>query len=495
MPVEVMGLMLGHPDMEEARVLIVTDVFPLPVEGTETSVMTDNPEVTNYMIRLSDTIEQTRTETLMGWYHSHPFDVAVHSNAFLSATDVSTQLGWQLSEDRAGHPWLALVVDPLRGIAKGKPEIGAFRCYPPEYTPLKGLAPDGKHTTPPSMHADIIMSTMPRFRSNPVRSHLAGVMWTDERERNARWGDSCVSYYSLSVEYFQSSHSAALMELLGKDVLWSRALASDPLGEESREEMFQRLHKLSEKVSQVESGLHHGMGGRAFGVGIGAGEAVLMKADSAAVSDAATAGGKQQASALAQAVQAASELSAEHKHVQETQAIKHAVFNGQPDTLAACTQHEKHHCSHSCAALGQVKQYLEARRSAKQVYPDPALAAALQASLQVQSGQAAQGAAMAVDAQGQAGTAASFASGLAAGLRGIFNGAVAAAFPGQVQQDPNAMMASLQLTAGMGGTGSASATAQASPGAGLAQIPVSTTGGVMTTSSRPAGGSIGSLPR
>lgn len=46
----------------------------------------------------------------MGWYHSHPFDVAVHSNAFLSATDVSTQLGWQLSEDAAGNPWLSLVV-------------------------------------------------------------------------------------------------------------------------------------------------------------------------------------------------------------------------------------------------------------------------------------------------------------------------------------------------------------------------------------------------
>ena len=46
----------------------------------------------------------------MGWYHSHPFDVGPHSNAFLSATDVSTQLSWQMSEDRLGTPWLALVV-------------------------------------------------------------------------------------------------------------------------------------------------------------------------------------------------------------------------------------------------------------------------------------------------------------------------------------------------------------------------------------------------
>lgn len=61
---------------------------------------------------------------------------------------------------------LALQVDPLRGVAKGKPEIGAFRCYPPAYTPPKGTAPDG-------------------------------VVWGDERARNARWGESCVSYYQV----------------------------------------------------------------------------------------------------------------------------------------------------------------------------------------------------------------------------------------------------------------------------------------------------------
>jgi hypothetical protein len=46
MPVEVMGLMHGHVDTEEPTTLVVTDAFELPVEGTETSVMTDNPEVT-----------------------------------------------------------------------------------------------------------------------------------------------------------------------------------------------------------------------------------------------------------------------------------------------------------------------------------------------------------------------------------------------------------------------------------------------------------------
>lgn len=31
--------------------------FPLPIEGTETSVMADNPEVLSYMVSLSDTLE------------------------------------------------------------------------------------------------------------------------------------------------------------------------------------------------------------------------------------------------------------------------------------------------------------------------------------------------------------------------------------------------------------------------------------------------------
>ena len=68
----------------------------------------------------------------MGWYHSHPFDVEVNSHCFLSSTDVATQLHWQRAEDRNGNPWLAIVVDPLRSLAKGRPELMAFRVYPPE---------------------------------------------------------------------------------------------------------------------------------------------------------------------------------------------------------------------------------------------------------------------------------------------------------------------------------------------------------------------------
>ncbi len=45
-PVEVMGMLVGRPDTENVHSLIVTDVFPLPVEGAETRVLADDTEVT-----------------------------------------------------------------------------------------------------------------------------------------------------------------------------------------------------------------------------------------------------------------------------------------------------------------------------------------------------------------------------------------------------------------------------------------------------------------
>lgn len=209
-------------------------VFPLPVEGTETSVMTDNPEVMNYMIQLSETLEQVRSESFMGWYHSHPFDVAPHSNAFLSATDVSTQLSWQMSEDRAGNPWLALVVDPLRSTAKGRPEIGAFRCYPPSHNPPRNQGPDGK-------------------------------VWADEKARTQRWGNSANCYYELGVEYFVSSLSGALLGVLSREFMWARTLGSTPsLDAEAKEASAQAVRSLAQKVDHANSraGALAGSGGQ-----------------------------------------------------------------------------------------------------------------------------------------------------------------------------------------------------------------------------------------
>ena len=77
-PIEVMGLMLGRPDPEAPGTLIVSDVFPLPIEGFETRVVADDQDVVNHMIELSELLERTRKERFMGWYHSHPFDLGPH---------------------------------------------------------------------------------------------------------------------------------------------------------------------------------------------------------------------------------------------------------------------------------------------------------------------------------------------------------------------------------------------------------------------------------
>jgi COP9 signalosome complex subunit 5 len=140
----VMGLLLGRPDPYSPTTLIVTDAFPLPIEGFETRVIADDQAVVNHMISLNECLERTRQERFMGWYHSHPFEVGDLSHCFLSQTDLSTQLQWQRAEDPHGNPFVAIVLDPLRSVHVGTPQLKAFRAYPPEYQSIiENQCPDG----------------------------------------------------------------------------------------------------------------------------------------------------------------------------------------------------------------------------------------------------------------------------------------------------------------------------------------------------------------
>ena len=133
-PVEVMGLLLGHPSTDDPTMIIISDAQPLPIEGMETRVIADDENVLNYMIALSEMNEHSTKDIFCGWYHTHPFEVDVNSHCYLSGTDVSTQLQWQRAEDPHGNPWLSIVIDPLRSLVYGKPEMMAFRVYPPEFS-------------------------------------------------------------------------------------------------------------------------------------------------------------------------------------------------------------------------------------------------------------------------------------------------------------------------------------------------------------------------
>ena len=189
-PIEVMGLLLGRPNTEEDSSFVVTDAFPLPIEGFETRVIADDVEVQNYMIELQETLEELRglKDRFMGWYHSHPFDVnEQYSHCYLSNTDLSTQLAWQRSEDPHGNPWVAIVVDPLRSLAKNHPELCAFRAYPPEYSPPENETPDGK-------------------------------IVKEDSKRVEQWGACWNRYYKLDIDYFMSSQAKTVINILSKQV-------------------------------------------------------------------------------------------------------------------------------------------------------------------------------------------------------------------------------------------------------------------------------------
>lgn len=190
---------MGRPDTQNPNSLIITDAFPLPIEGFETRVIADDENVVNHMIALGESLEATRKEKFMGWYHSHPFDLSENSHCFLSQTDLSTQLQWQRAEDPHGNPFVALVVDPLRSMHTDMPEIKAFRAYPPEYnSPVANECPDGS-------------------------------IELTEQLRLEKWGSCWSRYYELKVEYFMSSVSrTVIVDGLTQDSLWMRSLVRTP---------------------------------------------------------------------------------------------------------------------------------------------------------------------------------------------------------------------------------------------------------------------------
>jgi COP9 signalosome complex subunit 5 len=115
---EVMGMLMGKIVRSTFHVL---NVFPLPVEGTETRVNAQS-QANEYIINFLETQRASGvTDYCVGWYHSHP-----GYGCWLSGIDVGTQSINQQYQD----PFLAVVIDPHETIATGKVSIGGFRTYP-----------------------------------------------------------------------------------------------------------------------------------------------------------------------------------------------------------------------------------------------------------------------------------------------------------------------------------------------------------------------------
>jgi len=301
-PIEVMGLLLGRPDPSYQKTLVVTDVFPLPIEGFETRVIADDQDVINHMIALGESLENTRKEKFMGWYHSHPFDVGLHSHCFLSQTDISTQLQWQRAEDPHGNPFVAVVVDPLRSAAKNVPELKAFRCYPPEYnSPVANECPDG-------------------------------IVVAKEKTRLEKWGSCWGRYYELQVDYYMSRSARNVMDILTQNFLWMRKLGNTPSIEpETRKRYPERVSAVVEKIQNLDmQSIGNTAGGRAGGAQSGGGRDVdtgLRSTQGGATMVSAFGRKDSDEGEISKACQGVVELASEKIHTNMVQMAKKELFS------------------------------------------------------------------------------------------------------------------------------------------------------------------------
>lgn len=218
---EIMGLMQGKI---AGDTFIVTDAFRLPVEGTETRVNASD-EANEYVVQyLQSCRDNHRQENVVGWYHSHP-----GYGCWLSGIDVATQITQQYSD-----PFLAVVVDPDRTISAGKVEIGAFRTFPKDYTPIVLSGDDDYQTIPLSKIED--------------------------------FGAHASQYYSLEITHFKSTLDTNLLELLWNKY-WVSTLSQSPLftnREYSNRQILDLSQKIrnAEKVAQMNARIGHRSGGK-----------------------------------------------------------------------------------------------------------------------------------------------------------------------------------------------------------------------------------------
>ncbi|KAK7032927.1 MPN domain-containing protein [Favolaschia claudopus] len=207
-PHEIMGMMQGKV---VGTSLVIMDSFALPVQGTETRVNAAS-EANEYMVEYIDKSGKAgRLEHAIGWYHSHP-----GYGCWLSGIDVDTQMNNQQFQD----PFVAVVVDPNRTVSAGKVDIGAFRTFPPNYTP------------PSAAGAAAEYQTIPLSKIEDFGVHAG-------------------QYYPLEVEIFKSSLDTELLGLLWNKY-WVNTLSQSPLIS-NRAYAVSQLADLHQKLAKAQS--------------------------------------------------------------------------------------------------------------------------------------------------------------------------------------------------------------------------------------------------
>eukprot|EP00298_Acanthocystis_sp_HF-20_P013790 c20509_g1_i1.p1 GENE.c20509_g1_i1~~c20509_g1_i1.p1 ORF type:complete len:341 (-),score=103.55 c20509_g1_i1:10-1011(-) len=208
--IEVMGMLQGKV-MENT--LVVMDCYALPGEGTETRVNAMN-EANEYMVQYGELSREVgRSDNVIGWYHSHP-----GYGCWLSGIDCTTQNLNQQYQD----PFLAIVVDPVRTMAAGKVQVGAFRTYPKEYKPTN--------------------EQQSQYQPIPL-------------EKIEDFGVHAKQYYSLETTFFKSSMDDHLLGLLWKKY-WINTLSSSPLLANQGYTMG-AVKDITQKIEAAENQLNH----------------------------------------------------------------------------------------------------------------------------------------------------------------------------------------------------------------------------------------------
>ncbi|KAG2140682.1 JAB1/Mov34/MPN/PAD-1 ubiquitin protease-domain-containing protein [Suillus clintonianus] len=280
-PHEIMGLMQGKV---MGNSLVIMDSFALPVQGTETRVNAAN-EANEYMVKyISESEKAKRMENAIGWYHSHP-----GYGCWLSGIDVDTQMNNQQFQD----PFVAVVIDPNRTISAGKVDIGAFRTYPPNYTP-------------PNVSAS-------EYQSIPL-------------SKIEDFGVHANQYYPLDVEVFKSSLDTELLGLLWNKY-WVNTLSQSPL-----------ISNRAYAVSQIVD-LHQKLSKAQASVSSTRAPVPTMKGqDEKASSAPKKEEKKKEDNQLAKGVKDSTKIAAEAQHGLISQVLKDIVFSSRPSQQAGTTR-------------------------------------------------------------------------------------------------------------------------------------------------------------
>lgn len=231
--IEIMGMLTGKVVQNG---IVVMDVYPLPVEGTETRVNAQ-AEGYEFMVQYLDSLRKAgRYENIVGWYHSHP-----GYGCWLSGIDVGTQALNQQFQD----PYLAIVIDPIRTITQGKVDIGAFRTYSEDHL-RTNIATTTTTTTAQSFGSAGTPGSPAVTRKNMKRKDNKISQIPQEKVKD--FGMHSSKYYSLSVNIFRSNIDHMILSNL-----WNKYWITSLVGTTDTEQQGQRFEEfLNLKLETME---------------------------------------------------------------------------------------------------------------------------------------------------------------------------------------------------------------------------------------------------